>query len=150
MTRLQDIGVKVVPASEDSGALTVPARAILHELAALVERLVDSGEGGSIDLCSLPLGPDDHERLEVFLGQGEVSAVVEALGPTWVRETAVRGVWWVTHCNADEEVVAEFLEVTRCPAILETQPDDARASLAELRARLPETVKGETGAPDRT
>lgn len=73
MTRLQDIGVKVVPASEDSGALTVPARAILHELAALVERLVDSGEGGSIDLCSLPLGPGDHERLEVFLGQGEVS-----------------------------------------------------------------------------
>lgn len=148
MTGLQDIGVKVVPASEASGALTIPARAILHELAALLERLVDSGESGSIDLRSLPLGPGDHERLEAFLGQGEVSAVVEALGSTRVRETAVRGVWWVTHCNVDEEVVAELLEVTRCPAILETQPEDAREGLAELRARLQETAEGGTVAPD--
>lgn len=148
MTGLRDIGVKVVPASEDSGALTIPARAVLHELAALLERLVESGEGGSIDLRSLPLGPGDYERLAAFLGQGEVSAVVEALGPTRVRETAVRGVWWVTHCNTDEEVVAELLEVTRCPVILETQPDDAHASLAELRARLRETTEGGTGAPD--
>lgn len=148
MTRLEDIGVKVVPPGIDPGTLTMPARAALHELAALLERLVNSGEGGSIDLRSLPLSPGDYERLEVFLGQGEVSAVVEALGPTRVRETAVRGVWWVTHCNTDEEIVAELIEVTHCPAILETQLDDARASLMGLQARLQETVEGGTGAPD--
>lgn len=133
MTGLKDIGVKVVSTHEDAAGTV---RAVLHEIAARLERLVDYGETGAIDLRSLPLAPGDRERLEMFLGQGEVDALVNALGPTRVRETAVRGVWWVTHCNADEETVAEFLEVTRLPAILETHADEVRESLDQLRERL--------------
>jgi hydrogenase-1 operon protein HyaF len=130
---LSDIPVKVVPASTDK-PLNAPA--LLNEIAAMLERLVESSATESIDLKSLPLAPADYARLEEILGLGEVSAEIEAAGPTRVRETAVHGVWWVTHMNALREPTAEFIEVTYAPEILKTHPSDAAAGLATLRSRL--------------
>ncbi len=112
------------------------AQAILSEIASLIARLLEEGEEGVIDLRALPMGPMDREALKEALGEGEVKAHLEALGPTEVYETAYPGVWWVTHRNAEGEVVAERIEVTFFPGILKSPEGDVRAGLEALRERL--------------
>lgn len=138
MSGLDEIGIHIVPA-ETGNALP-----LLHEVAYLLERLAQDGVGGTIDLGSLPLLPGDRAILEETLGQGEVSAAIQALGATRIRETAIHGVWWVTHCNSGGEVVAEFIEVTRFPAILAAPEEDIRESLLVLRESLAERQSGKT------
>lgn len=127
--------IEVVPLPDGgSGA----AAAVLREIETLLARLVASGETGTIDLAGLPLSPGDRDLLEQTLGRGEIEATIEAYGPSRVRETAIGGVWWVEHCDGDGRTAAEFIEVTRVPAILPTQPEDARDGLALLQSRLKE------------
>ena len=130
--RIEDIPV----ADADSLASVGNVQAILHEIEALLGGLVDTGVGGSIDLRALPLAPVEYAALEEWLGEGEVQATIEALGPTLVRETAVQGVWWVTHRNPDDQVTAELIEVSYLPEILRTDPRDALAGLDRLRVQL--------------
>ncbi|MCR4347103.1 MAG: hydrogenase expression/formation protein [Sulfuricaulis sp.] len=124
-------GMPFVPALSHGNALP-----LLHEIEVLLSDLVTTGKSASIDLRSLPMLPDDYEKLLEVLGEGEVSATVNVLGPTLARETAIHGVWWVTHQNADGEVTAQFIEVTYLPEILKTHPADARAAVETLRSRL--------------
>lgn len=131
MSRLQDVPVQVETAPR---APTVQVQAILSELADLLRRLQASGEPGAIDVRSLPLFPGDYEALVETLGEGEIRATVQAAGPTEVRETALPGIWWVTHRNAAEEVMAELLEVTPCPEILRTPAGDLADALQRLDA----------------
>jgi hydrogenase-1 operon protein HyaF len=133
MTGLDDIGIESVFFPDEGPDA---AAAVLREIESLLQRLVESGETGTIDLRSLPLSPGGRAILEDTLGQGEVAATVTALGPSQIRETAIGGVWWVIHRNEDGEVAAEFIEVTLIPAILPTRPEDARDGLTKLRARL--------------
>ena len=135
MSQLHDIPVILL----QPGAETAPnGRALLMELEGLLADLVTQGREGSIDLRSLPLSPGDRAFLERHLGHGEVEAEVSALGPSRVQETAIHGVWWVRHYNSNDEVMAEFLEITHCPDIIRAHPADVRDSLEELRATLVE------------
>ena len=135
MSHLGDIPVTVLQA----GAEAAPnGRALLVELETLLQDLVEQGREGSIDLRSLPLSPGDLAFLEQHLGRGEVEAEVTALGPSRVHETAIHGVWWVRHYNGNDEIMAEFLEITHCPDIIRAHPADVRDSLEELRAKLVE------------
>lgn len=135
MSHLRDIPVTVLQA----GAGAAPnGRALLVELESLLRDLVEQGREGGIDLRSLPLSPGDLAFLEQHLGRGEVEAEVTALGPSRVHETAIHGVWWVRHYNSNDEVMAEFLEITHCPDIIRAHPADVRDSLEELRAKLVE------------
>jgi hydrogenase-1 operon protein HyaF len=129
MSGLSGIGVRVEAAAGN-------AHAVLREVAALLARLIETGEGGAIDLHGLPLGPADFDLLRETLGQGEASATIEAGGPSTLVETACAGVWWVTHRNDEGQVVAEHLEVARVPEILSSQAEDMRAGLARLRAQI--------------
>jgi hydrogenase-1 operon protein HyaF len=135
MSHLTDIPVAVINGNADAAP---NGRALLGELETLLRDLVEQGHEGSIDLRSLPLSPGDLAFLEQHLGQGEVTAEVTALGPSTVQETAIYGVWWVRHYNSNDEVMAEFLEVTTCPDIIRAHPADVRDSLEDLRARLVE------------
>ena len=138
---LSDIAIAVVPAAATGGARHAPA--LLQEIAVHLARLVETGAPGSVDLRSLPLTPADYAHLAEVLGEGEVSAEVAAAGPTRARETAVHGVWWVSHLNANGEPTAEFIEVCYAPEILKTHPSDAAAALAKLQVRLnPPTAAG--------
>ncbi|GAB4507670.1 MAG: hydrogenase expression/formation protein [Sulfuricaulis sp.] len=123
----------LLPAMAQSHGNALP---LLHEIEVLLNDLVTTGKSAGIDLRSLPMLPGDYETLREVLGEGEVSASVNVLGPTLVRETAIHGVWWITHQNADGEVTAEFIEVTYLPEILKTHPADARAAVEILRSRL--------------
>jgi hydrogenase-1 operon protein HyaF len=123
--------------------MSTNAAALLHEIAVLLDSLERTGEGGSVQLNGLPLLPGDYEALREALGEGELNAELQALGPTQFRETALHGVWWVTHRNNAQEIVAESIEVTRCPAILQTPAEDVSESVQRLRERL--LAAGETG-----
>ncbi len=88
----------------------------------------------------------DRAILESTLGKGEVSAEIHALGATRIRETAIHGVWWVSHCNSGDEVVAEFIEIAHFPAILAAPEEDILEGLLQLRAALAEMPSSH---PDR-
>ena len=148
MNRLKDIPIAVDGAFPEVALSHGNAVPLLHEIEVLLSDLLETGKSASIDLRSLPMLPGDYEKLREALGDGEVSATVDAMGPTRVRETAVHGVWWVTHYNSDETVVAEFIEVTYVPEILRTHPADARLGLDGLRSRLAESTENDKGDAD--
>ncbi len=113
-------------------------RALLAEIAARLENLVQTGESGMIDLNSLPFAPGEYEQLRQTLGQGEVSARIEAIGASEIIETRYPGVWWVTHYNVEGDIVADMLEIASIPEIIKSQPSDVLAGLAGLRGKLNE------------
>ena len=113
-------------------------RALLAEIAARLERLADSGETGMIDLNSLPFAPGEYEQLRQTLAQGEVSARIEAIGPSEIIETRYPGVWWVTHYNVEGDIVADLIEIAWLPEIIKSQPEDVHAGLERLKAQLDE------------
>lgn len=130
MSALDRIAVKVVPQAD---LPTGNARALLNELVGLVDGWVARGEPASIDLRSLPLTRGDYDELHAALGTGVVTARLAAVGPTEVHETRYPGVWWVTHRNEADEVVAELIEVCDVPAILRAPAEDVAEGLACLR-----------------
>ena len=136
MSGLDDIRIEVRPPRIPAGSGN--AQAILAELETALRALLETGTEHSIDLRSLPLAPGEIDYLRDALGTGEVRIDVDALGPSRIVETAIRGVWWVTHRNALDEVMAEFLEVSFCPDIVRAQRDDVQESLEHLDARLAE------------
>ena len=142
-------GIPIAVANDVAGlTLSGNADPVLHEIQSLLNDLVTTGKSASIDLRSLPLFPGDYEKLKEVLGQGEVSATIDAMGPTQVRETSVHGVWWVTHYNSDETIIAEFIEVTYIPEILRTHPADARVGLELLHSRLTPATETDIGDGD--
>lgn len=109
---------------------------LLHEIRHALKRLANGEDGTVIDLKRLPLAPGEEQRIEAALGQGEVRAEVDALGPTLVQETSYPGVWLITHRNAAEEVVARFIEVTTMPELLKSQRADIESGIEKLESKL--------------
>lgn len=112
------------------------AAAVLKELEALLEQLLQTGEGGSIDLRSLPLSPADRGVLESTLGRGELEIVLEAGGQSRLTETGLPGVWWVRHQDEAGATAAEFIEVAWVPEIVPAHPDDVRDGLERLKRSM--------------
>lgn len=122
--------------SEQCSPVASMALSILNEITALLEALISSGQTNSIDLQRAPLGEHELAKLRDMLGRGELGAELDCLGPTQIRETAVSGVWWVTHYSEDRRVVGEFIEVTTCPEMLITPAEELASGLSQLRSRL--------------
>lgn len=146
MSGLADIGIEVHARGIQS---SVPDHAlpILTEIQAMLEEFTASKQPNSIDLRRLPLSSHDYEKLRAILGEGEVSATANCMGPTNIRETAVACVWWITHHNTNDEIIGEFIEVTDSPEILKAHPDDVPAGLRLLRERLSQTPASVSNAP---
>jgi hydrogenase-1 operon protein HyaF len=111
---------------------------ILHEVVHAVDRLLDTDEPTVIDLASLPFAPGELEKLEEYLGTGELKAELNALGRSQIRETIYPGVWWLEHRNTEGDVVGRYIEITRTPEILMSQEADITAGRARLGDRLNE------------
>ena len=126
MSRLDDIGIAV---QNDYGNV----KPILNEIVHAIDKLLESGEPTTIDLAGLPFGPGELEQLEAALGEGELSARLDALGKSSIRETAYPGVWWLEHRNAHDEVMGRYIEITRTPEILSSQEVDILAGRARLK-----------------
>jgi hydrogenase-1 operon protein HyaF len=131
---LHDIKVKIeggAPAVEHGNTLP-----ILSEVRHALARLIEAGEAKQIDLGAMPFGPGDEERLMALLGRGEVTATIDALGPTRIRESAFSGVWVVEYLNADGQRIALHLEIDEVPRMLRPQPGDLADGLAAIDATL--------------
>jgi HupH hydrogenase expression protein, C-terminal conserved region. len=141
MASIGDIPIKVEgePAAPVAYGNALP---VLSQVRHALAQLIQHGEPTQIDLGAMPFGPGDEERLMALLGSGEVTASVDALGPTRIRETAFSGVWVVEYLNTDGQRVALHLEVDHAPRLLRSQPADLSDALAALDARL--------SAPDAT
>lgn len=138
MTRLAEIAVRVESRpAEHSAANALP---ILHEIRHALARLRHNAEPTIIDLNAMPFGPGDEARLLEVLGQGEVSAVLDALGESRVRETAFPGVWLVEHHAPDGTRLAFHIEITRIPQLLQTPPEDLDDGLQRLDQHLSDTA----------
>lgn len=136
MSTLGGIPIHVEPTGSPlpSSALGAGLAAILSELASLLEALRRSGAESAIDLRSLPLGPDDLDRLQRLLGTGEVDIRIEANGESRIRETAVCGLWWTEHRDAAGALLAVLIEVARVPSILPAADEDLALGAIRLRA----------------
>lgn len=106
---------------------------LLNEIIHALDRLLADDEPTVIDLASLPFAPGELDDLEQALGSGELTAELDALGKSLIRETAYPGVWWVEHRNTAGEVVGRYIEITRSPEILMSQDADIGAGRARLR-----------------
>ena len=109
--------------------------AILAEIEAKLDALVNAGEDATIDLRCLAGMPAELELLRQTLGQGEVAATVATVGATLAQETAVPCVWWVSHRDADGGRLGEFVEIAEVPDLLRSDRLSIAPGLASLRAR---------------
>ncbi len=109
---------------------------ILHEIRHALQRLVNDGETSVIDLRSIPLAPGEEQSIINTLGQGEVFARLDALGPSEIYETRYTGVWMVTHFNDSESIVSRFIEVVEIPEVLKSQRQDMISAIAALKSDL--------------
>ena len=116
--------------------LTWNARPILFEVMHALEALLESGETSIIDLRSIPLAPGEEETIIETLGQGEINARLDALGPSEIIETRYAGVWLVTHYNDEGDIVSRFIEITAIPEILKSQDEDMSNALVEFVQEL--------------
>ena len=121
---------------QTSNELTWNVRPLLNEVRHALKALVDSGATHIIDLRSIPLAPGEEEIIIKSLGQGEVHARLNALGPSEIYETRYAGVWLITHYNESEVIVSRFIEITRLPDILQSQLEDMSNGLTELSQEL--------------
>lgn len=124
--------------SHGSGTVAAPTprvRALLAEIAQLLDGLARNGGDARVDLRSPPLAEGDYAALQAALGHGSVTARVHAAVATEVRETHFPGVWWVTHYDESGAIAADFIEICMVPEILATPAEDIARGLAELRAR---------------
>lgn len=133
--RLGNIAIKVESADTSSVGNIA---ALLAEIANHLEQLLSNDTGSLIDLKSLPLSAHEYEQLRFTLGQGEVTARLEAIGPSEIIETQYPGVWWVTHYNVEGDIIADIIEIARVPSLLQSQPEDMQAGLERLRMMLEE------------
>ena len=105
---------------------------LLAEIGHALDRLLTEGTPTTIDLRGLPMTPDDTRALSAALGDGEVTATLRGDGDTTLAETAMPGVWRITHRAPDGAVLAELIEIAPVPALLSADPSD----MARGRARL--------------
>lgn len=117
-------------------ALTHNVRPLLNEIRHALEKLLATGETSAIDLRSIPLAPGEEEQIEATLGTGEISAVLQAMGPSEIRETGYPGVWLVTHFNVDRQLMGKFIEITRVPELLKSQDVDIADGLQRLAGQF--------------
>ena len=101
-----------------------------------MQRLLETGETGTIDLRSLPMTDWDRQEIAERLGEGEVKAFVTVGGTSTVTETQFAGVWWIRHEGADGRVAAEQVVVARAPEFLLAHPADIGAAQLRLSGIL--------------
>lgn len=111
-------------------------RLLLLEIRHALAQLLQTGADHLINLQNIPLSPQERQSLLQFLGEGEIYAELAALGKSVIRETKIAGVWLTTHYNTEGEVLAELLEITRIPAILQSDPEDMAIGLDQLDQQL--------------
>lgn len=113
-----------IPAAEHIGDL-LGARDAMNWLRAAL-RAADGDKRSIADISAIDV--DNRELVNQVLGEGEVS--ITSTGPLRARtqESVLAGVWRTIYTNADEQVVADLLEVAPVPHIV----DEAEHGLKQI------------------
>jgi hydrogenase-1 operon protein HyaF len=133
MSELNSIPVRV-EAGLEARPRTENLKPVMLQIENALRELIAHGTETVIDLAAMPFSDQDEHDLRELLGSGEVSATINAFGPTLVEETACPGVWLVEHQDAEHRRLTLHLEVARIPALLATPEDDLADGLAALAA----------------
>lgn len=133
MSGLQHINLRVEPIATDSTGNVTP---ILHQIRHALEQLLQHNQTTYIDLQHLPLTDADLQSLQTTLGIGEISAQLNSLGRSHIWETQYAGVWCIEHYDGNDNRISQHLEITWLPSLLQSQPEDVRASMDNLRQHL--------------
>jgi hydrogenase-1 operon protein HyaF len=151
MQKLQDIGIRT-ERPDDMPTSHGNAVPLLHEILYALQRLSTERETTTFDLQAIPFGPGDEAQLFGRLGRGEVTVRLQALGESEIWETAYPGVWILEHRNILGERISLHIEVTRIPAILQTQWEDLTESIQRLDRELQKAARSpdmtDPGGPD--
>lgn len=124
---------------QSSNELTWNVLPLLHQIKHAMDNLLLNNINEVIDLRSIPLAPGEEDNLLKILGQGEVKAQLNALGPSEIIETQFNGVWLITHYNEENEIVSRHIEITYMPEILLSQTEDIHSANQRLAERLAES-----------
>lgn len=116
--------------------LTENSLPLLHEIRHALKKLLEKGEPTTIDLSAIPFGPGDEDRMLSVLGEGEVSATVDVLGLSHIKETRYPGVWLVDHRNPENERIAFQIVIADVPDILSSQQGDIQDGMERLTKTL--------------
>ena len=127
-TPVEKITVKVESQALDSGSLA----SLLSEIRYSLTQLVQDRTTHSINLRAMPLSLAEEQQLEQYLGQGEVTITLNALGKSIFYETSYSGVWMVTHYNPEGEVSAKLIEISYMPEMLFSPEEDVKNSIERL------------------
>ncbi|MCK4708932.1 MAG: hydrogenase accessory protein HupE [Gammaproteobacteria bacterium] len=144
MNGLPNIPVTVINSDfqdqEDSPEITENVRALLTEISSMLSALINDDKTDIIDLHSLPLLIGEHDAIKTILGQGEIQASLDSLGSSTIYETALSGVWWISHHNENGDCIAETIEITTIPKILESQQADIEIAQQALKEQLEDWI----------
>lgn len=135
MQKLQDIAIRA-EATDGLPLNHSNATPIMHEILHALRKLKAQAEPTTIDLRAIPFGPGDEDDLLNLLGTGEITVELDSLGKSTIRESAYSGVWIVDHRNAEGERVALQIEITRVPAIIQSQAEDMAEAIIRLDDQL--------------
>lgn len=131
---LSDIKVEVELPVQETGNLP----SILSEIKFALNQLLEHKKNHSIDLRAMPWSPGEEEKLENYLGQGEIQVELNTLGKSTFTETNYSGVWIVSHFNDEGEEIGKFIEVTYLPDMIFSQQEDIKESYKRLNNDLVE------------
>jgi len=144
MNTFKNIPIKLEISNQvesDAESMLLP---FLNEMAGKLKTLMSSGQNGIFDLNREHLTSADIDDLRNILGRGEIDANLNTLGKTNIRETSIRGIWWITHYNEQGSVISECIEITTCPDLLKTFPDELDSALAGLQHKISEYAQRST------
>ena len=131
----------IVNTEVNEAGVTDNVRALLSEISTMLAELINDSKSNSIDVRSLPLLPGEYDAIKTILGEGEIKASFDSLGPTHIYETGLAGVWWVRHENENDECVSDVIEITRIPGILESPMNEIEISQSALQQQLQEWLE---------
>jgi hydrogenase-1 operon protein HyaF len=115
------------------------ARRLLADLRDGVAEFLRTGRTHAIDLRHVPhMTERTYAYFREALGTGEVTANITGEFRVEIAETAIAGVWWVAHRDADGNTITEILEITACPGILRVHIADVEQGLQRLNFLLDE------------
>lgn len=112
-----------------------PIQAVLCEIATALKQLVETEEEHAIDLRGL-FTEEQCMALKKQLGEGEVNIKLNLDASSEIEETAIKGVWWVTHYDQLNNKQCEIIEITPIPQILFCSKTELIESHKILEERL--------------
>ncbi len=121
----------------EDNTLSPHGRAILAEISAALERLIQTGESHTIFINKMGLVQQDRETIHELLGQGGVKVKIENTDEPaeWI-ESGISGIWFGVFFDHAERPLLETIEIAAFPPVASAQPEDMQCGAIRLKNLL--------------